>query len=291
MSHYTVMVIGDDVHGQLAPYQENNMGDCPEEFLEFCDQTDDLNKEWENADEELKTKYPTLEKFATEYNGYKPLKIDGETLYGYYENPNAKWDWYQVGGRWSGFLRLKQGATGEQGQRSWMNEGKQIDSKQFCDSARKGDIDFDGMRQSAGEFAAQQYDAATAAIAGRDFKTWKQVVEEVGEIDKARAVYHAQEPIKAFKEMADADKSGMFGFFSSADDYKVDRDTYIAEARAQAISTYAILKDGVWYAKGEMGWFGMSDDSLTEAQWAIKVGELIDGLSDDTPITIVDCHI
>lgn len=27
--------------------------------------------------------------------------------YGYWENPHTKWDWYQIGGRWNGFFRLK----------------------------------------------------------------------------------------------------------------------------------------------------------------------------------------
>lgn len=31
---------------------------------------------------------------------------DGEE---YWENPNAKWDWFEIGGRWSGRLRLKSG--------------------------------------------------------------------------------------------------------------------------------------------------------------------------------------
>lgn len=42
-------------------------------------------------------------------------------------NPNAKWDWYQIGGRWSGSLKLKQGDTSGQ---------------IMVDSAKIKDIDF-----------------------------------------------------------------------------------------------------------------------------------------------------
>lgn len=40
MSHFTVAVITEkgtekEVDKLLAPYQENNMGDCPQEYLEF----------------------------------------------------------------------------------------------------------------------------------------------------------------------------------------------------------------------------------------------------------------
>lgn len=42
MSHFTVGVFIDPKRGKklkelLAPYQENNMGDCPKEYLEFIE--------------------------------------------------------------------------------------------------------------------------------------------------------------------------------------------------------------------------------------------------------------
>ena len=33
--HFAVLVIGEDVHEALAPFQENNMEDCPKKYLEF----------------------------------------------------------------------------------------------------------------------------------------------------------------------------------------------------------------------------------------------------------------
>ena len=57
MSHFTVMVIGDNPEDQLAPYQENNMGTCPEEFLEFRDETEYLRKNWDEMSAEEKKEY------------------------------------------------------------------------------------------------------------------------------------------------------------------------------------------------------------------------------------------
>ncbi|GJM78138.1 hypothetical protein HMSSN139_06340 [Paenibacillus sp. HMSSN-139] len=52
--------------------------------------------------------YPSFDDFMVEYVGY--TSRDEETgKYGYWENPNAKWDWYSIGGRWSGSLLLKSG--------------------------------------------------------------------------------------------------------------------------------------------------------------------------------------
>ncbi len=57
--------------------------------------------------EPSKEKYPTLDKLAKDYFGYR--KVNGK--YGYMSNPNAKWDWYSEGGRWSGYLTNKEGKT------------------------------------------------------------------------------------------------------------------------------------------------------------------------------------
>lgn len=55
--------------------------------------------------EPSKEKYGTIDNFAKEYFGYR--KINGK--YCYRTNPNAKYDWYQEGGRWSGCLVNKEG--------------------------------------------------------------------------------------------------------------------------------------------------------------------------------------
>ena len=57
--------------------------------------------------EPSKEKYPTMDKLAKDYFGYR--KVNGR--YGYMSNPNAKYDWYSEGGRWSGYLTNKEGKT------------------------------------------------------------------------------------------------------------------------------------------------------------------------------------
>ena len=133
MSHFAVSVlIGKDelkdktleevLQEKLAPYQENNMGDCPEEYLKFCVWGNDGETHWfEDEDEfeksDIELKYPDEE--------------------GYWENPNAKWDWYVVGGRFSGFLLV---------------DGKSVDK------GRKKDIDWDGMKEQNTEMYKDNYE-------------------------------------------------------------------------------------------------------------------------------------
>jgi len=106
MSHYAVLVIGEKVEKQLAPYQENNLENCPKEFLTFYN-AEKEEKEYYNSQshKDFLEKYPTLQDYLKDN-----YKLDEETdLYGYWENFNSRWDWYEIGGRWSNTIQLKTG--------------------------------------------------------------------------------------------------------------------------------------------------------------------------------------
>lgn len=108
MSHFTVAVIHreeQNIEELLAPYQENNMGDCPEEYLTFNDCTKECEERWKEKKEEGDYKNNSFEFFVEDWFGYEKNEATGK--YGYWENPNAKWDWYEVGGRWEKLLKLK----------------------------------------------------------------------------------------------------------------------------------------------------------------------------------------
>ena len=54
MSHYTVAVIVDkldenEVAKMLAPYQENNMGNCPRKYLAFYSITEEYKQIYEEG--------------------------------------------------------------------------------------------------------------------------------------------------------------------------------------------------------------------------------------------------
>ena len=204
-------------------------------------------------------------------------------------NPNKQWDWYQVGGRWSGFLKLKQDAEGRLGQRGLMGSCAN-GGKGRADVALKGAIDLEGMRSEAAIEAAANWDKAAEAkiaagfAADTTWDAWPLVRERhPGNIQAARDEYHSQAAMKAVGKALD--------LWSGADNYLVPRDEFIQQARDKALACFALVKDSQWFAKGEMGWFGMSTDDMSQAEWNRKVNELLDELPDDALITIVDCHI
>lgn len=108
MSHFPVAVIvpdGVSLNDLLAPYQENNMGDCPKKYMEFVDTEDEHRKEYET---DFNKEYNTFEEYMRDYHGYDARDPE-KGRYGYWENPNAKWDWWQTGGRFSGWFKDKKG--------------------------------------------------------------------------------------------------------------------------------------------------------------------------------------
>lgn len=103
MSHYLCAVLTtykpneDDLERIMHPFDENY------QYLPDIDQmvdVDVLEEEWnENADE-----YPTFEGYLLSVYGYDYYNEE-ERVVGYWNNPHAKWDWYDKGGRWDNVIK------------------------------------------------------------------------------------------------------------------------------------------------------------------------------------------
>lgn len=57
----------------------------------------------------------SIAEWAEDYGGWE-LRDDGRFYK--HTNPNAKWDWWKIGGRWEGHLKLKSGAAANQARKS-----------------------------------------------------------------------------------------------------------------------------------------------------------------------------
>ena len=284
MSHFTVMVIGDNPEEQLAPYQENNMGNCPEGYLEFMDKTEDLKKEWEELAEEERSEYTDFDSFAME-DGYE----EHEGKYGYFKNPNAKWDWYLLGGRWSGFLELKEGAKGEIGEGGLFSTPAPDGT---ADSALKKDIDFFTMRKNAAEKAGKLWDKVKKITKGcAEPLAWDHIRENMfpGDIDAAREFYRNQESQLKLSEWNKENKHELFGI--DPENFNCSREDYCIDAASGAFVTFAVLKDGKWYERGEMGWWAHVSNEKDVNEWNSEITKMVDELSEETRISIYDCHI
>ena len=90
MSHFTVAVISshpDEVDQLLAPFQENNMCDCPAEYLNFFDIEEEYRTKYENDSYEcvrllsgaLISKFDPI--FKVPGAGYYNYKVPDSPLY------------------------------------------------------------------------------------------------------------------------------------------------------------------------------------------------------------------
>ena len=233
MSHFSVLVIGEDPESQLAPYDEN---------LEVAPYKDD----------------------------------DGDkTTY----NPQSKWDWYVLGGGWTGFFKIKPGTPCVVGRPGVLTEPA---TKGWADRARLRDVDLEGMQDEA-ERKCRERIAKLAGIK-RDWLPWEEMEKRYASIDACREAYWAQRGPREAHAALDL-------FFASPDKYLASDEDLIATARADVLATFAIVKDGVWYERGEMGWFACVANEKSAAAWRDEVAALLADLPPDTLLSLYDCHI
>lgn len=97
MTHFVGLVIAeteDEIAALLQPFHEYECTGIDDEFVIDVDTTDALRKDFA----EYGTEAQTFEQFADDWDGSE-LRADGR--YYRHTNPNAKWDWWVVGGRWA----------------------------------------------------------------------------------------------------------------------------------------------------------------------------------------------
>ncbi len=199
-------------------------------------------------------------------------------------NPNSKWDWYSIGGRWTGYFELKPGRSGTVGRPGVFGD---LAEAGHVDQAHKGDINFAGM---IGKHTVEQltkYQEFHQILDGRTLPSWKEIQERHEDIDAARAEYNSNPVIKDLV----ASETFKWSFGNDYESLIVPRDEFCQRAAESAITTFAVIKDGQWYQRGEMGWWACVSDEKDADSWNHEFSQLLAGLPDDTLLTLVDCHI
>lgn len=316
MSHFTVMVINTngstDYQTPLAPYDENLEVDPyweeqdPKHFIQHYTSVSRDHNSTMTVDYTA-NKGKSLKELVDEYGKewYKEIKFENDKLYRKTTyNPNSKWDWYQLGGRWAGFLKLKSKiselnkAFGDVVEPNfsfgWTDEQKEeISDGTNVDMGFNKNIDWEGMMAETSEKARQHWDEVASIMGVVDNKitqpkqSWEELID-LYDIDEARKIWHKDPIVKKFN-----DSDLRRGIFGSIGDYNMTKEEYIATKGNGRISTFAVLLDGKWISQGEMGWWGMSSATQKEEiDWNKGFYErFIKDLNPDAFIAIIDCHI
>ena len=259
MSHYTVLVIGDNVDKKLAPFHEFECTGLSDEFVQDIDITDQYKTRQEVEDDGIKIVYDEkdIDRAGSHKYGYAVISGSSVVKAVRRTNPNKKWDWYVIGGRWTGLLQLKKGAKGMIGEPGILSSRRAEEGT--ADRAKTKDIDWESMRKGTDElkeYYSQRWDACMGLIKA-DFS-------------KFGILYK---------------KEWMLARYGTKEEYI---------RRECEFKTYAVItEDGKWNAPGEMGWFGFSsEEHAADKLWdEMFFDHFIKNLDPETMITIVDCHI
>lgn len=207
-------------------------------------------------------------------------------------NPKSKWDWYTVGGRWTGFFKLKAGKHGGVGEPGAFGlQGRQESRIKggFVDRALKGDIDWEAMRAEARKEANKHYDELEAALNGQALPPrFSDFMKEnfPKDLAGARKAFNDLPVVKAL------DAAGIHTFMDDYQDlYGPDRAAYVERAAKSVGVTFAVLKNGEWHEKGHMGWFGCVSGEKKEEDWEAAFWKLLEDVPDTELLTVVDVHI
>lgn len=251
--HFSIIVAGDDYEKQLEPFQENNMGGCSKEYLKYC-----VYREYFDTKED-----------AVKKLGARKAKD------GYWENPNHKWDWYVLGGRYQRKFLPKGGVEYDIGAASTFEDPDPV----FAARIRKGDIDFDRMKKEWTDRRINEWNELMKVLDGREIN-WKPSTDFDWKNDESRHQYWEQEGVKEIKES----ETFMWGFSCLQLDKmlgcKTAEDWVAKYDWRGCYRPYGYIKDGEWI---DADW----DKNETFAK---DFDEWFENLPDDTIINVIDCH-
>ena len=300
MSHFLTMVVTNDgsedsIKRALQPYHEYECTDVDDEYVVELDKTDKVRKSWDLCDE--KQRYGDIQTYGKKYYGYQsrddPSK-NPSIRFIRKTNPNAKWDWWTIGGRWE-------------------NQLKDMRSDRWCNSMQKENIDFDFMRQkklnNRRKTVADVFDEVRS---GGNYtydeviqmhRRYRLEVDRLYEIHSNRRessedipskfwvwIKYSKDPDCAWLSAASQVLKPVIGIMSPIPDRVNNIPKWIDNT--QPLEFWAALINGQWIEKREMGWFGASFGEKDDIEWMAKdIPAIIDMVDDGQWITMVDCHI
>lgn len=332
MSHFRTIIFTRDnseeaIEKALAPFHEFECTGVNNEYVKDIDKTKEAKERYQEYLADIASPASlTSEKpddfatWAADWYGVKVVDdlkcvdLNGEHKYGYVyidptnsenikvvdrTNPDRKWDWWVIGGRYSGAFLPKKTLVGTViKNRASLLVNDDSEYAEYVDVIQKQDVDFEGMKNKEIESINKLWDHIEKTTQGLEIPNWealrekckakalKNGKEEQDAINEARKDYYKSPAIKALVE------NDPFFLMSYSDVIDSTREQCIAQAQNDVIQAYAFIDlEGRWHERGKMGWFGMSSDELSKEQWQEHLTNYFNSVDDDVYLINVDCHI
>lgn len=190
--------------------------------------------------------------------------------YGFIYNPNAMWDWYQIGGRWPEMFLVKDSCTDYSvGERSWCNEDYESVAPEgyiWVCAAKKKDIEWQAMREWREKKARERFSKLE-----KIFVTGQYEEGFRGAITPQGVFYHGE--MEYFKG-------------ETVEDYLKRND--ILDNRKYPVYVHDIVDADNWFSREDFEWI---NNSAVPVDWPERIDEYIDNLEDEDVLVGVDYHI
>lgn len=289
MSHFTVAVITDKIENlesMLAPYDENRevapyIDQTKEEILKEAKERkaryekelienglDYIEDTWKRRYIETKTDDELLKVDIEEMHTGEIFDENNNHLSTY--NPDSKWDWYSIGGRWRNVLLTKidnKDVISKVSFEDLINKGHNFKKDapagyKWVDGARIKDIDFKKKMEYQNTY-------------NKAIRFWETYVE-------------GQEP-----KTEEEKENIKFEMYKK--EYYIERyETKENYAKRESTFTcWALLDETGWHEQGKMGWWALNDSTKdSELLFIEKFTETLNKPENqDKYLIIVDCHI
>lgn len=267
----------------------------------------------EKVEEKTKDHVPFAE-WIEDYYGYKPCHhltppdTKGEHKYGYVilettgevarvikrTNPNKTWDYWRIGGRYTGKLQPKNQFAAVQAEPSYEWKIDKVEPPKGADICQKSNLDVETMR-AFNRYGREEWVNDCLKKADMTFAEFEQAIVEQRQAHEKWMTLEEPKPRGA--EYCDWCENN--GYLLTA---RITRsriweapepavgqllEEWIASA--PVLSAFAVLKDGVWMAEGVMGWWACVSNQ--DEDWSTRFQRIFDSIPDDHWLTVVDCHI
>lgn len=278
MSHFCVFAITEtdneeELQDILQPYHEYECDGVNDEYVKHIDETKDAKETWNERRNDYRDIY---EFFSQEYccdqvfvdvdrtinyedvrERYAIVSEDGNEVIKYcdFTNPNSKWDYWSIGGRWS-------------------------TSK---DMMKKGDYDYNGWYEKEIKRLTDDWNTYHPLFEKYKFTLveWNPDAENLDEMRKA---YHNQ-PLML--EIKGNDKK--YSIWNFNWDMIKPLEEWLDIKKKSIAPCFAVVNKDGWFERGQMGWWCCVSNE--KENWNLDFKKIIDSTPDDHYIWIVDCHI
>jgi len=275
MSHFTVLVVGENVEELLQPYHEYECTDVDDEYVEIVEITDSVREDYQTSK-------------CSCYKNKESGKIYGAFDEMFYREPTID-------------------------EKNKIEESDSFSTIRTCEgiSFWRKDWNNTGYDTVRVHYLPEGYEEIWATYEQRmSFEDYLKHEEEFSEFSELNQLHYMgyikdkeTSQIKVYDKTNPNSKWDWWvigGRWSNklktlnntqGNQFYKKEINYAKSFTDEEWPTFAVVFNGEWIQKGEMGWWGITTDAKEQEKWNQEFKKIWDSIDENELITLVDCHI